>query len=345
MPDAESHAAQDKGHPLRQVDDAWRSWIVESLLGGSSPPAIANAMRAHGFADDDIRAEIGKAVTSPYVKGAQKLQTRFDKYRWILRNCSRSSAMAKNRFAIERRHKLGSDEFFEEYHFQNRPVIITGMTDGWEMMQRWSLADFRARFGDRRVTVQFGRNACQDYEAHFSRHNREMPLGDYLDLIERCSPTNDFYLTHKNNAAPGFADILGQLKSEAGTLPYVTDMDGAVWIGPAGTITPLHQDPGDNLVIQVTGTKRVFVAPAHNAVHLYPDGLYYSPFNPARPDYEAYPDARHASFAECILQPGDILFLPVGCWHYVEALEISITFTCARFPCGNHFEPLPIESM
>ncbi|MGK5080888.1 JmjC domain-containing protein [Janthinobacterium sp. HLX7-2] len=34
---------------------------------------------------------------------------------------------------------------------------------------------------------------------------------------------------------------------------------------------------------------------------------------------------------ECVLAPGEILFLPVGGWHAVEALDMSMTVTFANF--------------
>jgi ribosomal protein L16 Arg81 hydroxylase len=40
---------------------------------------------------------------------------------------------------------------------------------------------------------------------------------------------------------------------------------------------------------------------------------------------------------ECVLEPGEILFLPVGWWHYVEALDISVTLASTNFHWQNDF--------
>jgi hypothetical protein len=37
---------------------------------------------------------------------------------------------------------------------------------------------------------------------------------------------------------------------------------------------------------------------------------------------------------ECYLEPGEILFLPIGCLHFVQALEISVTMSFTNF----HFD-------
>jgi hypothetical protein len=40
---------------------------------------------------------------------------------------------------------------------------------------------------------------------------------------------------------------------------------------------------------------------------------------------------------ELFLHPGEILFLPIGCLHYVEALDISVTVSFTNFVFDNEF--------
>jgi ribosomal protein L16 Arg81 hydroxylase len=40
---------------------------------------------------------------------------------------------------------------------------------------------------------------------------------------------------------------------------------------------------------------------------------------------------------DCVLNPGDVLFIPVGCWHYVEGLETSITVSFINFQLDNNY--------
>ena len=44
-----------------------------------------------------------------------------------------------------------------------------------------------------------------------------------------------------------------------------------------------------------------------------------------RPDLERYPLFSQAEYYETILRPGDAVYIPAGCWHYVRALTRSVS--------------------
>lgn len=45
------------------------------------------------------------------------------------------------------------------------------------------------------------------------------------------------------------------------------------------------------------------------------------------PDLNRFPDHAHPRVMDCMIGPGDLLFLPVGWWHDVKGLDLSITVT------------------
>jgi ribosomal protein L16 Arg81 hydroxylase len=319
----------------KQFDDNWRAWIAENLLLGCSHDSIAATLRNNNFREDEIASEIRKAVESPYRKGGERLANRMKKKDWVLTNYSKLHAMGKNQNAIERRSKLEPDAFFEEYYLKNRPVIITDMLDDWPAVQSWDLDYLEKKLGDKTVEIQFGRKSNKNYEAEHTRHVKTIKLSEYFELINRHSPTNDFYLTARNSFALG--DMLEGLWDDLGQLPYLDGKKGYAWIGPAGTITPMHYDHTNNFMIQLVGRKKIFLVPPYDVGNLYNEQYVYSPVEMSAIDYDAYPLVKNANIMELVLQPKEILFLPVGWWHEVVSLDISVTMTCINFIYYNDF--------
>lgn len=94
-------------------------------------------------------------------------------------------------------------------------------------------------------------------------------------------------------------------------------------------VTPLHHDPHYNLLAQVVGTKyvRLYHAKYTASLHPYVTGLTQnsSQVDVDAPQHDQYPDFADAPFLECTLQPGQMLFIPPGWWHYVKALSVSFS--------------------
>lgn len=56
-------------------------------------------------------------------------------------------------------------------------------------------------------------------------------------------------------------------------------------------------------------------------------------FQPAR--IAAHPLARNVTPYDVELDPGDMLFIPIGWWHQVRALNFSVMLTCTNFLWPN----------
>jgi len=198
------------------------------------------------------------------------------------------------------------------------PFIITGL------VPRWPLAaltpqTLRERFGELPVRARVG-----DYiNTAFApdRAMQDMSLQAYLDLVADSTQDLPPYVGNLE---------LRELNRLCHWPAYFKKMGPPrFWLGPAGTVTPLHCDYDDNIFAQIWGAKRIFLSPPHHDEFLYPREanaiLFGSPFDPEAPDYEKFPLARQAAMIECTMQAGELLYVPAGWYHQVRALTFSLS--------------------
>jgi hypothetical protein len=198
------------------------------------------------------------------------------------------------------------------------PFMITGLVGRWPLCTITPQI-LRERYGDVPVRARVG-----DYiNTAFApdRAMRDMAMRDYLDLVAAGGDSLPPYvgnleISELNRMChwPGYFEKMGPPR---------------FWLGPARTVTPLHCDYDDNIFAQVLGTKRIFLAPPHHDAYLYTRQanpvLYGAAFDPEQPDFERFPLARQAALVECIVQPGEMLYVPAGWYHQVRALTFSLS--------------------
>ncbi|KAK6937087.1 Cupin-like domain 8 [Dillenia turbinata] len=110
------------------------------------------------------------------------------------------------------------------------------------------------------------------------------------------------------------------------------------WFGPAGTVTPLHHDPHHNILAQVVGRKYVRLYPASISEELYPHAESMLS-NSSQVDLDCidekqFPKALDMEFLDCILEEGEMLYIPPKWWHYVRSLttSFSVSFWWSESP-------------
>ena len=54
-------------------------------------------------------------------------------------------------------------------------------------------------------------------------------------------------------------------------------------------------------------------------------------------DYDRFPLFRNVRVTDVVLNPGQVLFLPVGWWHHVTGMDVTITMTFTNFVFDNDF--------
>jgi hypothetical protein len=207
---------------------------------------------------------------------------------------------------------------FRMHAAKGLPFVITGLVGKWPL-SALTPQTLRDRFGELHVRARVG-----DYiNTAFApdRAMQDMSLLAYLELVANNTQDLPPYLGNLE---------LRELNALCHWPAYFNKMGPPrFWLGPSGTVTPLHCDYDDNIFAQIWGRKRIFLAPPHHDEFLYPREanaiLFGSPFNPEAPDFEKFPLARQAALVECIMQPGELLYVPAGWYHQVRALTFSLS--------------------
>jgi hypothetical protein len=228
-----------------------------------------------------------------------------------------------------------SAEAFRQAHRAGVPLVLEGIANGWPALTKWSNFDWlRSQHGHRLVPVEVGALAGAEKAAW---GERIMPLAEFIDahLSEATRATSGGGIGYL--AQHPLFEQIPRLRRDfsvpalcsVGTLQHVN-----AWLGPAGTVTPLHFDSYHNVLTQVAGHKRVRLYDARQTPLLYPKDAggtgvdaqgNVSAVDVEAPDLERYPDFARAVCTETVLGPGEGLYIPAGVWHHVRSLTTSFS--------------------
>lgn len=321
------------------VDADWKRWIAENLLRGAHADELADILIREGFHESLARLEVETAAQHPYVAAAQSLGRQIRKRDWFL-HVRQMMEREHGSPSIERRGRIDGETFHTEFCGLNRPVILTEMVSDWPAIRKWTPQYLRERCEDEMIQIQARRDSNPGYEIEKDAHRDSCRFGDFVQKVFFGGVSNDCYMTASN--ATSNSAVLDRLWNDIQMPPEITDPSGAkertfLWIGPSGTVTPLHHDLTNNFMAQITGRKRIrIISPAHHPF-IYNHRHCFSRVDIDNVDEAEFPLFRNALIHDFVLHPGELLFLPVGWWHHVVAMDPSITVTFTNFVGMNDF--------
>nr|XP_057904248.1 lysine-specific demethylase 8 isoform X2 [Doryrhamphus excisus] len=215
--------------------------------------------------------------------------------------------------AIPRVQCPSLESFKNNYLLPLKAVVLEGTIEHWPALNEhpWSVDYLRAVAGCRTVPVEVGSRYTDEEWSQ-----KLMTLSEFIDrYVSKTIPElkDDIRLPDYCCLGDGDED----------------DVTVNAWFGPAGTVSPLHQDPQQNFLAQVVGRKYIRLYSPEDSDKLYPHPSQLlhntSQVDVENPDTERFPEFSKAPYLECVLHPGDVLFIPVQHWHYVRSLDQSFS--------------------
>lgn len=221
--------------------------------------------------------------------------------------------------SIDTANEISKEDFNQWYFLPQKPLLIKGLADKHPAGQKWTMDYIKKVCGD--VMVDVFDNNNKNNASAFTKPDLKMKFSDYVDtIIQNKSTSLRMFLFNMFKCKPELRKDFPCPDLFKGMLGRV----GFMFFGAKGIKVRIHQDMDFSNVIltQFYGRKRVVLVDPK-----YSDLLYKLPYNTHSlvdlddPDYDKYPGLRFIETYECILEPGDSVFIPSGYWHYITYLD------------------------
>ncbi len=218
---------------------------------------------------------------------------------------------------IERRQKLSRQEFEKNYRKTKRPVLLEGLAEDWPAVKKWSFEHLVESCGLAQVTVN----------SYNSKKAREVTFAEFVQTLkknEKLPSSSPVYLQewYYQTACPWLSEDIpdldiAQYDFRRNLYGEAISTNHQLWIGQQGGITRIHQDSYmvDVMHVQIVGEKRWYVMGPNAELHYNEHGHL---------DLQTLCDNPETQLMQCVLKPGDVLYLPALWFHRIELLSNSI---------------------
>ncbi|MFV5550865.1 cupin-like domain-containing protein [Acinetobacter oleivorans] len=328
---------------FQTLSDHDQEWIIEQVLNKVTSAEIVKILIEQGCNDLKVKEYLNNLENNQLYKILKKKHHQLKKREWLIETVDQLAQL--NSGYSEEIPSITAPQFssfIKDYYSQHRPVILKEGIGHWPALHKWSPQYFASKFGHHSVEVQMNRNLDEQFERHSPSLKQKMKMSEFVSKVMSVDASNDFYMTANN--ATNSHQMLQELFLDIGDFAEgycdsaLKDERSFLWFGPKGTFTPLHHDLTNNMLVQIYGRKKVTLIPALQVPHLYNDHWVFSELSNANKiDFEKYPLARSITPVECILNAGEALFIPIGWWHSVESLDVSISISFTHFNAPNYY--------
>lgn len=250
-----------------------------------------------------------------------------------------------NATEIQRITTTDAGTFYKTYFHAKKPVIFTNIMHDWPATQKWSLKSLQNLTPkEQSLYIEEG-DILRDITLF-----KKVQFGKYIEsLLSEKNESNTKkppYLADFN-IFENFPELKNDVNFDLLSSNTVTQRING-WIGPAHTVSSYHVDWADNLFAQIEGRKLIkLISPEYNTC-MYPSKKYdsgslLSSIDSDNYDATKYPRFREAKSQYTVLNPGELLYIPYGWWHYIRALDPSISVNCFAWGWKGVCLDLPIR--
>jgi len=322
------------------IPPGWEKWLARNAMLRLDENEIVRIMASHGFGEELVRRELAELRSDPrYHAGAETAQI-LQKIESVLDIRHSLLGLLPSTGQVERRREVRRGEFLARYYARNTPVVLLDVADTWPARSSWTLDYFEQQLGDEMVEIMANRDTDLNYERHGEKHRMQVKFREYISYLRENPTGNDRYLVANNGVLdlPGAKRLRDDFESPAEYMDQAASTGRIfLWLGPGGTVTPLHHDVMNILLVQVSGRKQIQLIDPLRLRYVYNDYGVYSSVDAANPDYSRYPLFAQADPITVVLEPGEALFIPVGWWHYVKSLDLSTSLSFTNFVFPNEY--------
>lgn len=232
-----------------------------------------------------------------------------------------------------------SDEFFRRgVRGAGSPVVIEGAMEGWAALRTWHDPDHLLRLIGSDTTV-FCRRVVDPAERYVEQYEG-LAFGEFVAGLGSTSRASH-YLTQglifepiglfRHLLRAAYPALLQPLAVDCALPPFLRReelVEGMLWLGAQGQVTPLHFDESENVNCLVRGRKRWVIFPPSETRNLLVDGSdakgsVLSSLEQLTAGGEWHGGPVTEAYT-CEAVPGDMVYIPSGYAHQVySSAEVS----------------------
>lgn len=214
---------------------------------------------------------------------------------------------------------------------------MTGGLARWRALSAWGWDFLRESIGDVEINALVSRSKSFVIDPDEQRpvwSLRRMKLRECLEVPSDGAEPREYYYLAFLSIPFKFPRLMDDIEPPPFLDPRrLLKRSPQLWISPQEVSGPLHFDLYESFLAVVRGRRRVTLAAPGRFSRFYPYPLRAdgpagcSRVDAERPDFDRFPRFRGVETRPCVVEAGEMLYIPPRWWHQVHSLEAGVSVT------------------